>query len=66
MLSATWAFGPPMDMKVAAHGPIENKWFAPDFRRSAAKHLLFPPKTNRKQILRFAQDDTIGAFSAGC
>jgi hypothetical protein len=41
MLSVTWAFGPPIDMEVVAHGPIENKWLTLDLRRSAAKHLLF-------------------------
>jgi hypothetical protein len=30
---------------------------------SEAKHLLFLIKINQKQILRFAQDDMIGAFS---
>jgi hypothetical protein len=29
---------------------------------SAAKHLLFLIKTDKKQILRFAQDDILEAF----
>jgi hypothetical protein len=33
---------------------------------SAAKHLMFLVEDRPKQILRFAQDDMIGGFSAAC
>jgi hypothetical protein len=33
---------------------------------SAAKHLLFLVENKQKQILRSAQDDMVGAFSAAC
>jgi len=33
---------------------------------SAAKHLLFLIEKNKKQILRCAQDDMLGGFSAAC
>jgi len=33
---------------------------------SVAKHLLFPLENKQKRILRSAQDDTIGSFSATC
>jgi hypothetical protein len=58
MLSVIWAFGPPIDMKVAALGPIENKWFTRDFRGSVAKHLLFLLENKQKQIPRFAPFDS--------
>jgi hypothetical protein len=48
MLSVTWAFGPPIYMKGAARGTVENEWFTRDFRRSAAKHLLFLVENKQK------------------
>jgi len=33
---------------------------------SAAKHLLFLIETDKKQILRSAQDDTVGGFFGSC
>jgi hypothetical protein len=33
-----------------------------DFRVSAAKHLCFLLKTNKKEIVRFAPDDIAGEF----
>jgi len=33
---------------------------------SAAKHLQYVPETKQKHILRFAQNDMLGAFSAPC
>ena len=36
------------------------------FDGAAAKHLLFLTENKQKQILRSAQDNVVGGFSAAC